>query len=509
MSGDLFFGGEKTTRQNFEEYSRKIAKVLHDRGVAPDDVVAILMRNDVTYLAAMEACRYVGAYFATVNWHSSMKEIRHILEDSGAKVLIAHCDLLEPLDLNGSSSLDTLAFPTPSVIQGQYGVESYDSPNAQDTLGLIADTSIFGGEAKPLRGLFAYTAGSTGRPKGIKRQISEEGPDLFSIYGQLARSVLAMKPGDKYLIAAPFYHSAPNNLSVAGLAAGDVDLHISAKFDPESFLTEIEEHRISHIYMVPTMAIRLLKLPPEIRSKYDVSSLEFAISTGSPFPSDVKQQIIDWLGPIVFEAYGASEIGIMTLISSQESMEKPGSVGKPLPGASIVILDENRQPIPTGEEGEIFINLAMFGDFDYTNAEGDISNQRYDGHVTVGDVGYFDEDGFLFISDRKKDMIISGGANIFPAEIEAALIEMPEIMDCAVFGAPDPEFGETIVAAVQTLDNVEVTIDEVQQFLEPMIARFKIPKKVDLHRELPREDSGKIFKQRLREPYWQSANRTI
>jgi len=219
--------------------------------------------------------------------------------------------------------------------------------------------------------------------------------------------------------------------------------------------------------------------------------------------------MIDWFGPVFYECYGASEIGFMTLISSEEALRKPGSVGKILEGGSIKIIDDNGNELPTGEPGSIYVDLPQFGDFSYSNTEGDIKGQRYGKHVTVGDVGYLDEDGYLYISDRKKDMIISGGANIFPAEIEAALIEMPEIFDCAVFGAPHPEFGEMIVAAVQCVDGKSVSLESVQHFLSDKIAKFKIPKKLDIHVQLPREDSGKIFKQRLRAPYWNKAERKI
>ena len=199
----------------------------------------------------------------------------------------------------------------------------------------------------------------------------------------------------------------------------------------------------------------------------------------------------------------------MTLISSEDALRKPGSVGKVLAGGSMKILGEDGAELPAGEAGAIYVHLPQFGDFKYSNTEGDLKGQRYGKHATVGDIGYLDEDGFLFISDRKKDMIISGGANIFPAEIEAALINMPEVFDCAVFGAPHPEFGETVIAAVQCVDGASLTLEDVQQFLSDKIAGFKIPKQLDFHDALPREDSGKIFKERLRAPYWKTTGRNI
>jgi long-chain acyl-CoA synthetase len=357
--------------------------------------------------------------------------------------------------------------------------------------------------------MLAYTSGSTGRPKGIRRELNTEGPDRYEIYKALAVGLMHLEPGDRFYTAAPLYHSAPNALSTMCIAAGYAELYIASRFDPEGFLADIERFKITHCYLVPTMMVRLLKLPKEVREKYDVSSFRFGISTGSAWPADVKRAMIDWFGPVFYESYGASEIGFITLISSEESIRKPGSVGKVLEGGSIKIINDDGEELPVGEPGSIYIDLPQFGDFSYSNTDGDLKGQRHGKHATVGDIGYLDEDGYLYISDRKKDMIISGGANIFPAEIEAALIEMPEVFDCAVFGAPHAEFGETIVSAVQCADGASLTLSDVQSFLSDKIAKFKIPKILDIHDELPREDSGKIFKQRLRAAYWEDTGRQI
>jgi long-chain acyl-CoA synthetase len=219
--------------------------------------------------------------------------------------------------------------------------------------------------------------------------------------------------------------------------------------------------------------------------------------------------MIDWFGPVLNESYGASEIGFMTLISSDEARAKPGSVGKILPGGAVRVLDDRFEDVPTGEVGTLYIHLPMFGDYEYSNTHGAMDGQRQGHFSTVGDVGYVDEDGYIFISDRKKDMIISGGANISPAEIEAQLILMPEVADCAVFGAPHPEFGETIVAAVTCQPGHQVSLEAVEAFLAPRLARFKMPRKVDIHETLPRQESGKIYKARLRAPYWEGHDRKV
>jgi len=509
MAGDVFLAGEKAARARFDDRAARLASVFRAAGVGEDDVVAILMRNDIAYLETTAACRRVGARFATLNWHAAKPEVEHVLADSGAKVLVAHASLAEPFADAPPDGVRVIVRTDPAAVAKAYGLQGPSRSGFDDFDAVIEGAEPCSAPPPRYRGIMAYTSGSTGRPKGIRRAHPTDGPDGYETYKALARMMLQMEAGDRFYTSAPLYHSAPNALSTMSIAAGDVDIHIAPKFDAEQFLADIERYRITHAYIVPTMMVRLLKLAEDVKRKYDTSSWRFSFTTGSPFPRDVKKAMIDWFGPIFWESYGASEIGFMTVISSEESMSKPGSVGKVLPGGSIKIFSDDGRELPPGEDGLIYIHLPMFGDFTYTNAEGDLKGQRRDGHASVGDIGRLDDDGYLYISDRKKDMIISGGANIFPAEIEAALLGSPEIADCAVFGAPHPEFGETIVAAVTAQPGATPTLESVRAFLEPRIARFKLPTKLDLHEALPREDSGKIFKQRLRAPYWENAGRTI
>lgn len=509
MKNDLYLGDRKTDRTHFLHRVKCLATIFKNLGVGENDVVAVLMRNDIVYLEIVEACRYIGAYYVPLNWHSAVPEIANILTDCGAKVLIGHSDLTAKFLGGWNSDVSILAVPTPRQITEAYSVEPQIAEGQENIVGLLSSVSPI--ETPPLkaRGMLAYTSGSTGRPKGIRRAFNSDGPDTYDVYKALAVGLLQLTPGDRFYTAAPLYHSAPNALSLMSIASSFAETYIASKFDPEGFLADIERFGITHAYLVPTMMVRLLKLPEDVRNKYDVSSFRFGISTGSAWPTDVKAAMIDWFGPVFFECYGASEIGFITLISSKEAEQKPGSVGKILDGGSLKIIDDDFEELPPGEPGLIYINLPQFGDFSYSNTDGDLKGQRFGEYTTVGDVGYLDEDGYLYISDRKKDMIISGGANIFPAEIEAALIEMPAVFDCAVFGAPHAEFGEMVVAAVQCVAGQSVSIQDVQDFLSDKIARFKIPKKVDVHENLPREDSGKIFKNRLREPYWQKTGREI
>jgi long-chain acyl-CoA synthetase len=502
LTGNLYFNGQRTDRAVFTERAQRLATYLGSVGVQTDGVVAILMRNDTTYLEVMEACRYVGASYVTLNWHSSKTEIEHILDDSGAQVLIGHADLTAPFGVNISAQTPIIAIQTPEAVLKNYKTDNQRNDGQLDYEQCLADHQPITTPPERFKGIFAYTSGSTGRPKGIKRTTDPDRPDPFMIYAGLARQVLQANAGDKFCVAAPLYHSAPNALSMFCMAAGDVDVYVEAKFDPEAFLADIERYKLTHAYIVPTMMIRMLKLPQAVKNKYDTSSWRYGISTGSPWPADVKTAMIDWFGPIFYESYGASEIGFMTLISSEEALQRPGSVGKVLPGGSIKILDDDRNELAPGDTGGIYVHLPMFGTFAYTNVEGDLEGQKYLDHASVGDVGHLDDDGYLYISDRKKDMIISGGANVFPSEIESVLIEMDEVADCAVFGAPDPEYGERIVAAVQPMPDCTLDIEQMRAFLGTKLAKFKIPRKLDLHEALPREDSGKIFKNRLREPYW-------
>lgn len=507
----VFLNRTPTDRTELDHAARKTATVLSGLGVKEDSAIAVLMRNDVRCMEIVEACRLLGARYAMLNWHMTAIEIAHILEDSEAVVLLAHADLLANIDTGALGATPVLSIETPEDLSLAYGASAAKKTvSGLKSLSDLTDkVQPWAGEPLRFRGLFAYTSGSTGRPKGIRRNANPAAPDSYQVYAGLARDLLQAKPGDKLMVAAPLYHSAPHALATFALASGYMDLVIVPKFDPVEFLEMLQFHQVTHVYIVPTMMIRLLKLPEAVRSRYDLSALRFAVSTGSPWSAEVKTAMIEWLGPIFYESYGASELGFMTLISSQEAMEKPGSVGKILPGGSFRILNDDLEECPPYEIGTIFVKLPLFGDFAYTNADGSIVDERVDGHATVGDMGHLDDEGYLFIGDRKKDMIISGGANIFPAEIEAQLIKMPQITDCAVFGAPDAEFGEKIVAAVQCADGASLTLEEMRDFLAPLLAKFKLPRKLDLHSELPREDSGKIFKKRLRDPYWEKEGRKV
>jgi long-chain acyl-CoA synthetase len=351
-----------------------------------------------------------------------------------------------------------------------------------------------------------YTSGTTGHPKGVRR--SAPTPEQTAAGERMRAMVYGLKPGARALLPGPLYHSAPNSF---GLRAGKLGgaLVLMPRFEPEEFLALIERYHVDTIFMVPTMFIRLMKLPEAVRRKYDVSSLRHVIHAAAPCPADVKRAMIDWWGPVIYEFYGSTESGAVTFATSEDALKKPGTVGKISPGAELRFLGEDGRVLPTGEIGEIYSRMLGMADFTYHNKPDKRSEIDREGFITSGDVGYIDEDGYVFICDRKRDMVISGGVNIYPAEIEAVLHGIPGVHDCAVFGIPDAEFGEALMAVVEPIGGVALDEAAIRAGLKAHLADYKVPKHVEIRKELPREDSGKIFKRRLRDPYWQEAGRKI
>ena len=326
-------------------------------------------------------------------------------------------------------------------------------------------------------------------------------PDQAERLKALFEIVYGCRAGMRGYVGGPLYHASPNAFARQGLALADL-LILSTRFDAESLLRDIERHRLTTLVMVPTFFIRLLKLPEEVRRRYNVSSLENVLHTGAPCPPDVKRAMIEWWGPVLVETYGGSELGILTVCTSQDWLAKPGTVGRAAPDATIAILDEAGRPLPPFESGEVFGRSPAYPDFTYHGRENARTEVETEGLITCGDVGYLDGEGYLFLNDRKRDMIISGGVNIYPAEIEAVLQACPGIADCAVFGIPDAEFGERVFAAVQPEPSAKLDEDTVKAFVGARLASFKIPRQIRFDAALPREESGKIFKRKLRDPFW-------
>lgn len=503
MTSTVIYQGERLSSEVFDQQVAQAAAVLEGAGIGPGDVVALMMRNRPDTLALMLAVRRLGAQWCPVNWHFKTEEVAYILGDCGAKVFVV--DAAVRATLNGLA-LD----PFPGLRAFVVPADGEDSdptlpvvPNWTEACATAMPSST---PAQPPRGAMFYTSGTTGRPKGIRRApaTSEQAAAGLAVL----RHVLGFEPGMRALVSAPLYHSAPNSFSI-GAAQEGAELHIEARFDAERTLQLIEQHRITHAYLVPTMYVRMLRLPRAVRERHDLRSMRFVSSTGSPCPPDVKRAMIEWWGPVIHEAYGSSELGYMTRLSSEEALRKPGSAGRPLPGVQLAILDEAGQPLPQGVAGSIYVHQPAYADFSYIGNDAARQRMERQGLKTLGDVGYLDEDGFLFIVDRAADMVISGGVNIYPAEIEAALLGMPGVADCAVFGIPDAEFGESLLAAVQPEPGADVDTESVRAYLRPRLADYKLPRQVTLHEQLPREDTGKVFKRKLREPYWAGQTRRV
>tara|TARA_A100001037_G_C15028981_1_gene579954 strand:- start:146 stop:1114 length:969 start_codon:yes stop_codon:yes gene_type:complete len=310
----------------------------------------------------------------------------------------------------------------------------------------------------------------------------------------------ALRKGIRALMTGPMYHSAPNAYARAVILLGG-SLILMPRFDAEECLQLIERYEITHMHMVPTMFVRLLQLTNEQKQKYDLSSLESVVHGAAPCPPQVKIDMINWWGPIIYEYYGSTEASLITIVDSQEWLKRKGTVGKPLPETEVHILDENGDNLEAGKIGDIYVNMPVSPGFTYHKDSAKRASIEIRGLITNGDRGSLTEEGYLYLADRKADMVISGGVNIYPAEIEALLLTMPGLRDCAVFGIPDLEFGEKLVAAIEPIPDVKIKESEVRSFLANQLARFKVPKIVKFYDKLPREDSGKIFKRFLRQDF--------
>ena len=512
MQPTLYFQQQRIDAEVFFQRWQRSAAALRALGVQEGDVVAMMVRNSPLALELTLAARWFGAYWCPVNWHFKSDELDYILSDSRATVFIADASILAGLnDLQGLPHVEQVSGRTLKVFSahGSPGVATrftqWESLRDEQDGQAVAQS--------PQRGAMFYTSGTTGRPKGIRR--SPATPEQVAAGLGVMRHCMGFDP-EKYgtmraLVSAPMYHSAPNSFSL-GAALFNVDLHIEDRFDAEDTLRLIAQHQITHAYLVPTMYVRMLRLPDAVKKQYDLRSMRFVGSTGSPCSPEVKRAMVEWWGPVIFESYGSSELGYMTRLDSHEALRKPGSAGKALPGVALAILDETGQPVANGQAGLIYANNPAVADFTYTGNDAARRKMELQGLKTMGDVGYLDDDGFLFIVDRSADMVISGGVNIYPAEIESVLQMMPGVADCAVFGIPSEEFGEALGCAVQRASNplgAALDAGNVQTYLKERLASYKVPHLVAFHDNLPREDTGKIFKRKLREPYWAGKSRRI
>jgi long-chain acyl-CoA synthetase len=505
----IISGNRRRSFAEVTERADRIAGGLSRLGVKPGDSVSILMRNDIAFIEVVYAVARLGAYGVPVNWHFKPEEITYVIADSGSRVVIAHADMLHQLRDAVPAGIVALSVPTPPEIIANYKVDPTRTGAPQGAIELetwLAKQASYDGPAVPQPHNMIYTSGTTGHPKGVRRFAPT--PAQAASADQMRARVYGLKEGARALLPGPLYHSAPNAFALRAGRLGGA-LVMMPRFEPEEFLRVVQDEKIDTIFMVPTMFIRLMKLPVEVRARYDVSSLRHVIHAAAPCPPDVKKAMIDWWGPLIYEFYGSTESGAVTFANSEDALKKPGTVGKIADGAELRFLGDDGEILPQGAIGEIYSRISGNPDFTYHNKPEKRAEIDRDGFITSGDVGYIDEDGYVFICDRKRDMVISGGVNIYPAEIESALHAVPGVHDCVVFGIPDEEFGESLMAVIEPQPGVVLDLALVRSQLKRQLADYKVPKQIEIQSNLPREDSGKIFKRRLRDPYWARAGRSI
>ena len=506
MAGDVYFSGERFDAAAFADAAACAATGLQALGAA-DGCAALLLRHDVTFLVASEAARQAGAITLPINWHLKADDVAYILEDSGAGILIAHADLWRGLAdaLPGQlhDRLKVIVVPTPAAICAAFKIDpamAAAPPGAQVWSAFVDDNAQIAAPTTTARYPLIYTSGTTGRPKGVQR-LAASRPERVA-YDAF------FEPGMRTLLAAPLYHSAPNRFLQGTFQAGGT-LVLPDRFDAEATLQQIEHHRITTTFMVPAMLQRLIRLPANTRAAYDVSSLRHVVIAGAPCPVDLKAAMIDWWGPVIYEYYGSTETSALTFATSADALARPGTVGRAVATARIAILDDARMPCPPGVSGEIFGRRDDIPDFTYLNAPDARAQAGAGDLVSVGDIGFLDADGFLFLSDRKIDMIISNGVNVYPAQVEAAILSHDAVADCAVFGVPDPSAGEAVAAIIQTVDAGILDPDALTAFLRRKIPSYMVPNRIEQWRDFPRDESGKIRKKDLRAQFWRGHDRNI
>jgi len=469
---------------------------LRARGLRPGDGLAILVPNGAAaleiYLAALQA----GWYLTPINWHFTPPEIAYILRDCEAKVFLVH----ERFAAAGVGAADQAGIPASARIShgAVPGFLPVEGVREGQPAGLPADRTA--GAA------MHYTSGTTGRPKGVRRELSGLDPDDAAELSTLLPQLFGITPGapNVHLVTSPHYHTAVSVFGGAALHMGHCLVYMDGWYS-ERFLALVERYRVTHTHMVPTHFKRLLSLPEPTRRGYDISSMRWILHAAAPCPAGIKRAMLEWWGPRVYEYYAATEGG-GTLATPEDWLAKPGTVGKPWPISEVMIADDRGEPCPPGVAGTVYLRMELASEFVYKGDPAKTNGSRLRGFFTVGDIGYLDEDGYLFLCDRKADMIISGGANIYPAEIEAEIIMHPGVADVAVFGVPDEDWGESVLAVVQPADGASGGPDlaaSILASLEGRLARMKWPKSIEFIGEMPRDPSGKLLRRRLRDPYWQ------
>ncbi|MGQ5701202.1 acyl-CoA synthetase [Sandaracinobacteroides sp. A072] len=514
--GWISSGGRRHAPEAFAERAARAATVLEGFGLGKGDGVALYLRNEPAFFEASFGAGMLGVYPVPVNWHYTADEAGYLLRDSGVKLLLIHADLLDPIRDAIPEGLPVVVVETPPEVRAAYGLGDVLHPPGLPLWSALLDAAApLAREPEQPPSTIIYTSGTTGRPKGVKRptftpeQAEATTAMLAWTYGYTDHVAGLRDPAEIVTaVIGPLYHAAPNAHSHFSIRLG-ANVLIEPRFDAERLLQLVEAEKITHLNMVPIMFNRLLRLPDAVKRRYDLSSLEYVTHAAAPCPPPVKRAMIEWWGPVINEYYGSTEMGNVTNITAQEWLAHPGSVGRVMPGIDLRVVDEEGRDVPPGTVGDVIARARGASDFTYQNAPEKRTAMEREGLLAPGDMGYFDADGFLYLCDRRNDMIISGGANIYPAEIEAELHKLPGVADCAVFGIPDEEFGESIMAVVQPMPGVTLEADALKAELRRTLAGYKVPRRIDFADSLPREDSGKIFKRKLRAPFWEGREKRI
>ncbi len=481
----------------FAATADRYGRGLQELGLAAGDCLVVMLPNSIELVALYFAAIECGLYIVPINWHLTGPEVAYIVEDCEAKAFVGHEQFA------AAASVAAASLPA----RARFAV------GAVDGFRPLVELEADGGrpDQRTHGAPMVYTSGTTGRPKGVKRPLTGADPDEVPLASSAFFGIFGIAPLDDnvHICGSPLYHTAVLNFVGISLQLGH-KVVLMERFDAEEMLRLIDLHRVTHSHMVPTQFTRLLALPEDVRARYDVSSLRTMIHGAAPCPDEVKLAMLDWWGPVVIEYYAATEGGGAS-ITATEWLTKRGSVGKAWPYSVIKVLDDDGNEVPTGQPGLVYMRMGQ-SSFDYHKSAEKTRESRVGDLFTVGDIGYLDEDGYLFLCDRKSDMIISGGVNIYPAEIEGELVMHPAVADVAVFGIPDDQWGEAIKAVIQPAEGVVASAEltaQIQEFAAARLAKYKLPKVVEYMAELPRDDNGKLYKRKLRDESWAGRSRAI
>ncbi|MBQ75680.1 MAG: AMP-dependent synthetase [Gammaproteobacteria bacterium] len=494
---------------SWREYNSRVNQLIHalrEAGLQPGDTFAVLSGNRREYYEAFAAAAHGGWLLVPVNWHLVAEEVAYVLADSNAKAFLVDSRFSEL----GQATLqrgDRPSLNASVIIGGDIeGFESYENFIGS------ADESEPGDQT--MGGPMFYTSGTTGKPKGVKSGLSQSGTplEMLKMMSDGMTEMLGLPAGGRTLLCGPVYHSAQWAFSFLPLLTGG-SVVMRHHFDAEEVLALVDKHKITNVHLVPTQFIRMLRLDEGIRTRFSGQSLTTVWHGAAPCPPKIKSEMIDWWGPIISEYYGSTEGSIVTTVNSEDWLAKPGTLGKPVEIMEVMVIKEDGSRCATGESGQLYVKNIMGSDFEYHNDPDKTKKAHLEpGVFTFGDIGYLDEEGYLFMSDRKIDMIISGGVNIYPAEIESVLIGHPAVVDAAVFGIPNDEFGEEVKGAVELVTGAmvgDVLEEELIAHCKENLAGFKAPKSIDFEESLPRHPTGKLLKRLLRDKYWQESGRNI